>query len=228
MTSAATDALVRTAARYRTGRRFARHYVAAKLRTDPIHRALLERADAMPFGEVVDAGCGKAQIALALLEAGAASRVHGLDWSAASLGDATAAASGLAFTAEPRDLAAEPALPPCDTVLLIDVLYTLGRPAAFRLLEAAMVAARRHVVLRALDAEAGWRGRFAVALEHLGRRIWPHAGAHVAPLRVGELRAALQAGGFDTEAAPCWGRTPFANVLVVGTRRAPSKSTGCA
>lgn len=211
-------ALERTVARYRGGRRFARHYVASKVRTDPVHEALLELAHPDGFGTVVDVGCGRGQIAVALLEARLADAVLGLDWAGGSLDDARRAAGGLAFTARPQNLAQDASVPPCDTVLIIDVLYTMGREPAFRLLRAAVAAAGRRVVVRSLDAQAGWRGRFALAVEHLGRPIWPHAGARVQPLRLAELCGEMQAGGLATRTEPCWRGTPFANVLVIGTR----------
>src|SRR4051794_28784287 len=71
--------------RYRDGGRFARGYVAAKLHHDPAYRRVLALAASEAFGDVVDIGCGRGQLAVALLEAGLARSVLGLDRNAAHL-----------------------------------------------------------------------------------------------------------------------------------------------
>ena len=215
MTAAALD---RTALRYHGGGRFAPHYVASKLRTDPVHRTVLAMAAQHPFGAVTDVGCGRGQLGVALLESGGASSVLGLDWAGRSLGDAALAGAGLAFTAAAQDLSTDPAVPACDTVLLIDVLYILPQPCALRLLVHAAAAARRLVLVRTLDPGLGWRSRFHMALERLGRPIWPHAGVVVDPAPVDTLAAVLRRAGFATTVAPCWAGTPFANVLLTAKR----------
>lgn len=214
-------ALARTAARYRRCARFTRHYVASKLKRDPIHLALLGLARDTPFGHVVDLGCGRGQISVALLEAGLADSVTGMDWAGASLADLRQAGAGLPIDTIARDLSADFRVPAGDTVLVIDVLYTMQRNAALALLNAAADAARERVLLRSLDAAAGWRGRLSVTLERLARPFWPHSGARVDPLPPTALAAALGARGFTTRMMPCWGRTPFANVLIVAERRVP-------
>ena len=217
MTGAAV--LQRTALRYHGGGRFARHYVASKLRTDPVHRTVLAMAAQHPFGIVTDVGCGRGQLGVALLEAGGASSVLGLDWAGASLRDAARAGAGLAFTAQAQDLAADPTVPACDTVLLIDVLYILRQARALTLLAHAAAAARQLVLVRTLDPGLGLRSRFHVALERLGQPIWPHAGATVDPAPVAALIHVLEQAGFAVSVAPCWQGTPFANVLLTARRR---------
>jgi len=51
--------LDRTAWRYRQCDRFSRHYVASKLRRDPVHADVLALAAREPFGDVIDVGCGR-------------------------------------------------------------------------------------------------------------------------------------------------------------------------
>ena len=161
-------ALRRTAARYRGCARFTRHYVASKLKRDPIHLALLALAREAPFGHVVDVGCGRGQMSVALLEAGLATSVTGLDWAGGSLADLERAGAGLAVETIARDLASDFRVPAGDTVLVIDVLYTMQRQAALGLLKAAADAARERILVRSLDAAAGWRGRFSLLIERLG------------------------------------------------------------
>jgi SAM-dependent methyltransferase len=168
---------------------------------------------------VADLGCGRGQVGVLLLEAGAAAAVTGLDRAGPALADARRAAAGLPYVAQMRDLAQDPLPAACDTVLLIDVLYQLGPEPARRLLAAAAAVARRRILVRTLDPGLGWRSRLAVALERLGRLGWPHSGRHVVPLPVDALCALLRECGFDTEVSPSWQGTPFANVLVDARRR---------
>ncbi|UPY37583.1 class I SAM-dependent methyltransferase [Sediminicoccus sp. KRV36] len=193
--------------------------MASKLKRDPIHLALLDLARPRGFGALVDVGCGRGQITVALLEAGLAPSCTALDWAEGSLADLREAGKGLPITAITRDLAHDFRVPAGDTVLLIDVLYTMEAGAALKLLHAAADAARERVILRSLDAAAGWRGRFAVTLERLARPFWPHSGARVDPLPPAALAAVLERRGFHTRMVPCWGKTPFANVLIVAERR---------
>ena len=213
------EALARTARRYHGGRRFTRHYVASKLRTDPVHRAVLAMAAAEPFGDVIDVGCGRGQLGLALLEAGGAHSVVGLDWAGRALDDVRLAGTGLPFMAHAQDLAADATVAPCDTALVIDVLYILRQGQALRLLTAVAAAARRRVLVRTLDPGQGWRSRLHLALERLGRPVWPHAGAVVDPAPVSTLTQVLVHAGFAVTVAPCWAGTPFANVLLDAVRR---------
>ena len=160
------------------------------------------------------------QITVALLEAGLARSCTALDWAEASLADLRMAGQGLPIETIARDLSRDFRVPSGDTALIIDVLYTMDRNAALSLLNAAADAARQRVFVRSLDPEAGWRGRFALALERAARPFWPHAGARVDPLPPAVLAAALQQRGFQARIMPCWGHTPFANVLIVAKRRA--------
>ncbi len=214
------DALTLAARRYQACPRFARHYVASKLRRDPVHRDVLALAAREPFGDVVDLGCGRGQLGVALLAAGLARSVLGVDRAGPALADAGHAGAGLPFAVRQGDLAADPSVPACDTVLLVDVLYQLGAGPALTLLRAAAAAARERVVVRTLDPGQGWRSRLAYALEWLGRRWWPHAGRQVEPLAVPVLLATLREEGFTANAAPCWRGTPFANVLIAARRQA--------
>ena len=209
---------VRTAARYRAGDRFTWFYVRSKLRRDPVHADLLALGAAAPFGRVADMGCGRGQLAVALLVGGCASAVVGCDYADAALAHARNAAAGLDFTARQQDLAADQTVPPCDTALLIDVLYLLGRPAALALLAAAAASARDLVLVRTHDPALGWRGWLTVTLERWWRPLLPNTGRRVDPVSPAAVAAALGQAGFTVTAAPCWRGTPFSNVLLVARR----------
>ena len=93
------------AARYAGASRFTRGYVGSKLRRDPSTAAILALAGrAGGLGHVADLGCGRGQLALALLLSGAAARVTGLDYEEAKVAEARAAGAGLAADFRRADL----------------------------------------------------------------------------------------------------------------------------
>lgn len=203
-------------ARYAAAPRFARGYVAGKLRHDPATAAILGLAARRSFGRVVDLGCGRGQLGLALLAAGLAAGLTGLDRDAAKLAEARQAAAGLPARFIEADLTTAP-VPDCDTLLLVDVLYQLPEAAQRPLLARAMAATRRRLVLRAFDPDRGWRSRVGLAMEWLGRALRGD-GAAVRPLPLRELTAALEGAGFAVSVSPCWGNTPLPNMLLVAER----------
>jgi SAM-dependent methyltransferase len=206
----------RVARRYRDCGRFARHYVAAKLRSDPVHRDILVLAAGEAFGDVVDIGCGRGQLAVALLDAGLVRSVLGIDRKAGHLRQARHAANGLAFTSTVQDLAQCQDLPDATTVLLIDVLYQLEPRVQMALLQAAIRATRQRIIIRTLDPNRGLRSRVTVWLEMLARGVSPHSGRHVAARSVSCIVRTLDEAGFAASVTPCWQGTPFANVLIIG------------
>jgi SAM-dependent methyltransferase len=219
--TASTDLVAtfeRVAQRYQDCGRFAHGYVAAKLRRDPVHRDVLAIAMHEPFGDVVDIGCGRGQLAVALLEAGLARSVLGLDRNSGHLDQARHAAAGLAFRAAARDLAETQDVPAATTVLLIDVLYQLESRVQIALLRAAASAARQRVIIRSLDPDRGMRSALTLRLEQLMRRISPHSGTHVEATPVARLTETLADAGFAVSSAFCSEGTPFANVLLIGRR----------
>ena len=205
-------------ARYEGASRFARGFVGGKLRHDPATLALLRLAARRPFGAVVDLGCGRGQLGLALLAAGSAERLTGLDRDGAKLAEARRAAAGLPARFAEADLA-DPglALPECDTLLMVDVLYQLPEPAQRPLLAAAARAARRRVLVRAFDPDRGWRSAAGLAMEVLGRAVRGDRNA-IRPLPLAAVAAPLEAAGFAVSVSPCWGSTPLPNVLLVAER----------
>ena len=204
--------------RYAAAGRIVQGYVRGKLRRDPVHGDVLALAAAEPFGAVLDLGCGRGQLAIALLAAGLASSVRGCDRATPALGQARAAGSGLAFDAFAADLADPPPLGDADTVLLVDVLYQLEPAAQERLLSRIAQAARRLVLIRTVDPAQGWRSVVTLGFEQVSRFVSPHSGLHVRPPPLARIAAPLGAAGFSVTVAPCWRGTPFANVLVMARR----------
>jgi SAM-dependent methyltransferase len=212
-------ALAATAERYRDCGRVAHGYVCSKLRRDPVHRDLLTLAAAEPFGEVVDIGCGRGQLGIALLQAGLAASVTGMDCHAGHLAQAGQAAAGLALHTRLQDLEHGFGALDADTILAIDVLYQLDDAAQERLLQAAAQSARQRIVLRLLDPQRGVRSRLTVGLERLFRGLSPHAGRWVNPWPLARFAAIIEPHGYDIGVTPCWRGTPFANVLLIARRR---------
>ena len=206
----------RIARRYRDSGRFAHNYVAAKLRRDPVNRAILALAGKEALGDVVDLGCGRGQLGLVLLDAGLARSVVGLDCHAGHVQQGRRAAAGLAFSAIVQDLAACQDMPSATTVLLIDVLYQLEPRVQMVLLQAAVRASRQRIIIRTLDPALGLRSSLTIWLEKLMRRVSPHSGRHVVVLPVSRIIQTLSEAGFATTVTPCWQGTPFANVLIIG------------
>jgi len=214
---ALAQAISRTARRYRGASRFGQAYVAGKLRFDPLYHDLLA-LPAPNFGEVLDIGCGRGQLGILLIEAGAAHSVLGIDRQGRLLREAQRAGADVAFDVERRDLVSQEALPVADTVFLIDVLYQLDTARQNAVLHRAAAAARQRIIIRTGDPSRGWRSALTCAVERVGRRIWPHSGATVNQPSVNRLVSALSAAGFSTSTQPCWRGTPFCNVLIDGRR----------
>jgi 2-polyprenyl-3-methyl-5-hydroxy-6-metoxy-1,4-benzoquinol methylase len=200
--------------------------VAGKLRHDPVHAELLSLGAREPFGSVVDIGCGRGQLALAMLESGVSAEVVGLDCNMRLLHQASHAAAGLRFTGCPQDLSANASLPLADTLMLIDVLYQLDTAAQTALLRQAGAAARRMVLIRTPDPALRLRSMLTRMLEHAFRRLLPNTGARVNPPDPAMIEVILTEAGFTIERRPCWRGTPFANILLVARRPTRPMSPG--
>ncbi len=212
-------AIERTARRYQRAAesRGTYFYVRGKLSGDPATRAV---ATLGPLGSVLDLGCGRGQLAVLLLEAGVAFELRGVDWDAQKIALARRAGEGLAAVFEPGD-AREVSGAPADTVLMIDVLHYFDRPVQDALLVRAsgLVKPGGRLVLRDADTGRGLRSLATRIQEGVGTRLRFNRGERVLFRDVeGELVPLLEARGFACEVRPCWGRTPFSNVLLVATR----------
>lgn len=215
--SAFEAAVERVASRYAKGRRAAYHYVRGKMASDPVAARIAGLGD---LGDVVDVGCGRGQLAVLLLEAGTATHVTGFDWDGAKVGDARAAASGLGAAFDAGDMRTVQ-VPPCDTALFVDVLHYLTDAEQDAVLARVADAARLRVIVRELDPDRGWRSRVTRLQERVTTSLGYNRGARVNVRRIDDLVAPLRARGYEVRVEPCWGATPFSNVLVVAERRGP-------
>ena len=196
--------------------RATRGFVRGKLRGDPVVPALLAMP---PLGRVLDLGCGRGQLAIALLLGGVAEAATGMDIDARKIALARKAAQGLPAQYIAADLATAE-IPPADTVLIIDVLLQMPPAAQDGLLARILAAAPARVVIRAFDPEAGWRSAFGFAMERVRRVLGGDLGRAGAleprPLR--GLAAPFAAAGYRVSVTPCWAGTPLPNVLLVAER----------
>ena len=224
---------------YRQVGRFAWHFARGKLGRDPVFRGLLERGELPGGARVVDIGCGQGLLA-SLLQACADLERAGCwpaPWPAAPR-----AASYLGIELMQRDVARarqataalalapafecadmrRAALPPCELVVILDVLHYVDHAAQSALLTRVRdallqgrVGGPRRLLLRVGDAAAG-RG-FAIS-QWVDRAVTLVRG-HKAPPTWGRPLAAwvalLRDLGFVVQSLPMSQGTPFANVLLV-------------
>lgn len=214
--SALSAAIARTLARYRSAPIGDRMYVAGKLEHDPV----LAEIAALPgdFGRVLDAGAGRGQLGLCLLELGRVESLFGFDSDGRKIALARAAAGADAEFAV-ADLGARFA--PADTVLLIDVLHYLPRAEQDAVLAEAVsaVPSGGRVLVRELDGVPGWRSAVTRLFERLATALGVNRGrARLEYRSAAELRERLTALGCECEIRGASEGTPFANVLIVARR----------
>lgn len=234
----AFSALVsRATERYATSSLTAWEFANAKLRADPVYRTALQPG-MLPGGDtLIDIGCGQG-LTLALLaearEAGADAGAPSGRWPVYNrfIGIDTrprvAALTAEALAGTPTDVltadAAVTPLPPCDAVLLFDVLHMMPIDAQNRVLDAVHAALRPGgvVLVREADANAGWRFRlvrFGNRLKALLFRQWHQQFAFRRPE---EWVACFRAIGFQVEVFPGPASHPFGNTLFRLTRASAS------
>lgn len=232
-------------AAYRGSSRWAYHWARGKLTHDPVFRGLLTRGDIPAASRVVDIGCGQGLLA-SLLQAAADAQAAGA-WPAPAQGWQPAA-SARAYTGielMPQDVARaqaalarlplaprfvcadmrSAALPPCDVVVILDVLHYVDHAAQDAVLArvrdalaegaAGRGAAGGRLLLRVGDAASRrgfaasqWVDRIVTWVR--GHRVPPTFGRPLA-----QWQASLRGLGFSVRAVPQSEGTPFANVLLV-------------
>jgi uncharacterized protein (DUF2062 family)/SAM-dependent methyltransferase len=213
-------------------------FARAKLRGDPVYRAVLSSTWLPPAGVLVDIGCGPGLLLALIAEAVDAAREG--TWPPAGWPAPPAELHLVGIEVRPRaaelarfalegaaDIhtadASTVALPErIEVAAVFDVLHMMDR-AAQRPLIARIAAAMPPggiLLVREADAAAGWRFqmvRLGNSITALMRGRWrPRFAFRTAA----EWRAELAAVGFDVALAPMSEGTPFANVLLVARRTA--------
>lgn len=202
------------------------HYVRTKLLSDPIARLIadIEGDRAGVLGEVLDIGTGAGQLPILLLELGRATEVRGVDWDEAKIKDARHAAAqgegGEAIATFFRGDARTAELGEADTVMLIDLLhyFRIDEQDAILRRTAGAVRPGGRILVREADTEQGWRSAVTRVEEAIFTTLRFNRGERVRFRPSSEITKILGELGFSCRVAPAWGKTPFSNVLIVGTR----------
>ncbi len=203
-----------------------RKFVRAKLRRDPLYRAVLERLQDEPCDAVLDLGCGRG-IVLALLDT---------QWRSVKRDDrnppalmgvervprlAHVAQAALAHRAHIEIADLEGYAPPrANAVLLLDVLHYLDERAQAGLIArtAAMLPPGGRVLIREPDRTRGLRFWFTRASERACAlaRVALRQRFHYRTAK--EWMDLIEAHGLKAAASSLSRGTPFANVLIEGKK----------
>ncbi len=202
------------------------HYVRIKLVMDPIAKIIADIAGDGPcaLGDIADVGTGRGQLPILLLELGRAASAFGVDWDARKIAIARAAAkadvaSKVSATFERGD-ARDAAIPLADTVLLIDLLHYFKLAEQDAILRNAARAVRPggRLVVREADTERGVRSFITLMEERIFTFVRFNRGERVVFRPARDIARVLREEGLEPRIEPAWGKTPFSNVLIVGTR----------
>jgi len=207
----------RTALRYRDAKIFDRKYVEGKLWFDPVLPLVAELG--LALGRVLDAGAGRGQLGLCLLELGQARTLSGFDLDAHKIEVARRAAAGAA-SFEVAHLTSAP-LRDFYTLLLVDVLHYLSREDQDALLGRAAQALEQggRLVIRDTDAAQRRSGLLTRGAERLAKLTGWHRGNQELCFRpLAEIVARLEGLGLRCRVTDASRGTPFSNALIVAER----------
>ncbi|BCX46670.1 methyltransferase [Haloferula helveola] len=198
-------------------RHWDKHYVAAKLRSDPLYEAVLDelRGSDLPL---LDLGCGLGVLAFYLREHGLEVPIHSLDYDDRKIAEAQRLAedrgtSGLSFAFHD----AREGLPEHHgNVTILDILQFFS-PEQIRTLlglAADRVAPGGKLVIRSCVRDESLRFKATVAGDVLAKAtFWMKAAPTHYPTSE-DFRETLSPHG-EVEITPLWGSTPFNNHLIV-------------
>ena len=196
------------------------HYVAAKLRTDPLYSALENeiRESDLPL---LDLGCGLGLLALFLRAKGIVVPIHGVDYDVRKVNTANQAANkastqGLTFSHHD----ARTGLPEHQgNVSILDILqfFTPAEQETLLTLAASRVAPGGKLVIRSGLHDDSVRFKITVLGDLLAKvTFWMKAGPTHYPTS-DDFQRILKPFG-QVKISPLWGGTPFNNHLIVLTR----------
>jgi uncharacterized protein (DUF2062 family) len=212
-----TAAIQRTLRRYAAGGIVDRQYVRGKLEHDPVLEGIIRLG--LDLGDTVDAGAGRGQLGLCLLELGRIKSLSGFD-----LDDRKVALARLAGRGDASfkvvDLALAE-LPTADTILMVDVLHYLPAAEQDALIERAAQSLRPggRLLIRDANRQPGASSLLTRFAEHVATRLgWHRTRSALCFRSAEELLAVLENQGLVCHVQGAAQGTPFDNVLIVAAR----------
>lgn len=196
--------------------RWQRHYVASKLRTDPVYQAIAAELADSPL-PVLDIGCGLGLLAFYLSASGVNPPFLGIDFDAPKIAAANIVAGKLgAGHAEFRATDVQSGLPDhAGNVCILDVLQYLTPEGQEELLATAarMVPAGGVLAIRSGLRDDSTRFKITVAGDLFAKAtFWMKSAPKHYPAAA-DFRRILAPFG-EVEVRPLWGNTPFNNHLI--------------
>lgn len=201
-------------------KRWDRHYVAAKLRTDPLYSALAEnlRGSDLPL---LDLGCGLGLLAFFLRAQGIDVPIRGLDYDSRKIDaaqHATTSSNSRNLTFSHHD--ARSGLPDhLGNVSILDILqfFSPAEQETLLKLAASRVAPGGKLIIRSGLRDTSWRFRITVLGDLLAKAtFWMKAAPTHYP-SAEDFHRILSPFG-NVVISPLWGGTPFNNHLIVMVR----------
>jgi 2-polyprenyl-3-methyl-5-hydroxy-6-metoxy-1,4-benzoquinol methylase len=208
--------------------RWDRHYVASKLRMDPLYAAVFRELEGSDL-PLLDLGCGIGLLAFYLRANGLAIPVHGLDYDSRKIESARNAAtprewSGLEFSHHD----ARGGLPEhLGNVTILDILQFFTPPEQETLLRQAAerVAPGGRLVIRSGLRDGSLRFKITILGDLLAKAsLWMKAAPTHYPAAA-DFQRILSPHG-RVEITPLWGGTPFNNHLIVLRKPAVHTQSG--
>ncbi len=212
-------------ARFSAAPPWVRHYVTWKMKLDPAYRIV---ADGLPGGgHVVELGAGLGLLPMLLVLTDKAREVTAIDWDATKVKLGQAAAAGLPCALDVADMRTF-APPPCDAIVLLDVLHYFDEAMQRSILAGAVNALRDGGLVFVREADrASQSGSFTRALEQLAIRFGWNRGARPPAFRpLDALRADLEALGVTTRQTQASSKIHPGNAMLSGVKqRVPEATT---
>lgn len=191
-------------AAYRGAARIERLHVTGRLRSCPI--AAVEAATPRS-GRILDFGSGHGAVSLYLGLSAPDRQITGVDVDGEKVMDARAAAKTAELDIEFDEV--EPDYRPTgewDAIVVVDVLYLLGRATAFEVLDAAArsLAPGGVLVIKEIDTQPRWKYRLAASQEFVSTKVLRITeGSRVEFLEPAAIDERLRASGLSVEHHPC-------------------------
>lgn len=168
-------------------------------------------------GRILDLGCGFGMFAVYLALSSRQRSVRGMDIAGRRIYVARLAAGGVPNVSFVSGDIARDAFPEVDGIVLIDALHYFAPAVQDSILERCGRALRYGGTLLIRNADTKRRARYAVTSIHeiFMTRSGFTRGAMLHFRPISELRLLLGRLGFRVRVLPMWGRTPFADTLLV-------------